>query len=528
MPSSRLASRLASRLLSALAALALALPAHASPLEFVSPRDPLAAELRVLECYDLPADSGRFRLPHFHTWPLQRRELMGIGAPIGAGNAVRTLVAERIERELQRDAIAAFADARVRRSTPRLWQREWPLDERAELSVGLEGGFDASDIEGVKDSRWRDGSGAHFRAAVQSERLLFFLHLGLGQLQDAARYTDVLVSNTDLAAQTEEAYVSYSASPHWSVAIGRQRFAWGPGEEGSLLMSRTAAPLTAMWLHGRLQALRADFTAIHATTDPGRGEQLAAHRIEWQPASGLRLGVSEAARYRSDGWQAVYLASVIPFSLAQRLLAQDGDSAGVNRNNIELAFDASWHPADGTRLYAEVLLDDVPAKTGAVPSKYAFQTGLDGAWTRGFTRLSWNAEYTFLSRYVYTSFFGRSYIAQASPLGFPTGPDARRLRLRMSWDPRVDWQVTGIAARTWKGENDIDEPFLQGSPVPPVSTLEGTAAMSDDFTGIARWWPASGVDLSLALGWQRIDDAGHVAGVTRRGTHASVGVRLTR
>lgn len=525
-----MSARSSARTTSLLALLAVLAPARAlaSPLEFVSPRDPLAAELRVLECYDLPADSGRFRLPHLGTWPLQRLELMGTGAPIGLGNAVRTLVAERIERELQRDAIAAFTDARVRRSTPRTWQRAWPGDERAELSLGLEGGLDASDAGGAKDSRWRDGSGAHFRAAVQSDRLLFFLHLTLGQLRDAARYTDVLVSNTDLAAQTEESYVSYTASPHWSVAIGRQRFAWGPGEEGSLLLSRTAAPLTALWLHGRLQALRADFTALHATTDPGRGEQLAAHRIEWQPASGLRLGVSEAARYRSDGWQAVYLASVIPFSLAQRLLAQDGDSAGVNRNNVELAFDAAWRPADGTRLYAEVLLDDLHAKSGAVPNKYAFQTGLDGAWTHGFTRLSWNAEYTFLSRYVYTSFFGRSFTAQSAPLGFPTGPDARRLRLRMSWDPRVDWQLTAIAARTWKGENDLDEPFVQGSPVPPVGTLEGVAAVSDDFTGIARWWPASGVDLSLSLGWQRTDDAGHVAGARVRGTHAALAFRIVR
>ena len=502
--------------------------AHASPLEFVSPRDPLAAELRVLECYELPADSGRFRLPHLNTWPLQRQELMGSGAPIGQGNLVRRLVAERLERELERDAVAAFADARTRRSTPRLWQRAWSGDERAELSVGVEGGYDASETEGVHDTRWRDGSGVHVRAAVQTERLLFFTHFSLGQLAGASRYTDVLLSDTDLALQTEESYAAYTVHPHWSIAIGRQRFAWGPGEEGSLMLSRSAAPLTALLLRGRLQGMRADFTAIHATTEPGRGEQLAAHRIEWQPAASVRLGVSEAARYQSDGWQAVYLASVIPFSLAQRLLAQDGDSAGVRRNNIELGFDASWRVADGTRVYAEVLLDDLHAKSGAVPNKYAFQTGLDGAWTHGFTRLSWNAEYTFLSRYVYTSFFGRSYVAQGAPLGFPTGPDARRLRLRMSWDPRVDWQVTGIAARTWKGENDLDEPFVQGDPVPSVSTLEGVPTTSDDFTGIVRWWPASGVDLSLALGWQRTDDAGHVAGVTRRGTHASVGVRLSR
>ena len=281
-------------------------------------------------------------------------------------------------------------------------------------------------------------------------------------------------------------------------------------------------------IHARLAALHADGFVLHATTDPGRGEQLAAHRLEWQPLSGLRLGLSEAARYRSAGWQGVYLASVIPFSLAQRLLQQDGDTAGVNRNNVELAFDAAWRLAEGTRVYGEVLLDDLHAKSGNFPNKYGWQLGMDGAWTQGFTRLTWNTEYTWISRYVYTSFFGRAFTAQALPLGFPTGPDARRLRARLSWDPRVDWQFTGIATRTWKGENELDEPYLPGTPLPDVATLEGVPELIEDVTGIMRWWPASGVDLSLALGWQRRDDAGHVRGAELRGTHAAFAFRLVR
>lgn len=506
----------------------LAAPAAAGPLEFVSPREAIMGELRVLELYDLPADSGRFRLPHFGTLPLQRLELMGDGAPIGRGNRVRTLVAERLERELQHDAVRAFTDARVRRSTPRTWQREWPGDERAELSLALEGGWDGSDEAGVRRSRWRDGTGVHARAGVQVDRWLAFAHLTAGQLRDAGRYTDVLVANTELAAQTDEAYLAYSAGTKWSVAMGRQRFAWGPGEEGSLLLSRGAAPLTALALHVRLAMLRADGFAVHATTDPGRGEQLAAHRLEWQPTDGVRLGLAEAARYRSAGWQGVYLASVIPFSLAQRLLQQDGDTAGVNRNNVELAFDAAWRPADGTRVYGEVLLDDLHAKSAAFPNKYGWQLGMDGAWTHGFTRLTWNTEYTWISRYVYTSFFGRAFTAQAMPLGFSTGPDARRLRARVSWDPRVDWQLTGLATRTWKGENGLDEPYVPGTALPDVTQLEGVPERTDDVTGSLRWWPASGVDLSLALGWQRSDDAAHRVGARRRGTHAAIAFRLVR
>ncbi len=154
--------------------------------------------------------------------------------------------------------------------------------------------------------------------------------------------------------------------------------------------------------------------------------------------------------------------------------------------------------------------------------------GADGAWTSGFTRLTWNTEYTWTSRFLYTSFFGRAFTAHGEPLGFPTGPDARRLRVRASWDPRVAWQVTGIASRTWKGENDIDEPFVPGSPQPPVSRLEGVVEVRDDFTGVLRWWPASGVDVSLAAGFGRSENAGHVPGADRDRTHASFAFRLVR
>src|SRR5262245_6570470 len=522
------ASRRAWRACCAALALGLARMANASPLEFVSVRDPFMAELRVLECYDLAADSGRYRLPHFNTWPLQRLERMGDGPPPLAGNLVRTLVAERIERELQRDAMGAFARYETRLSTPRLFQRAWPGDDRAELSFGLEGAYDMSRQDGDQTSKWRDGSGIHLRMGAQVDRWLAFAHIALGQLENAHTYTDVLLQNSDIAAQTDEAYLSYSAGTHWSASMGRQRFAWGPGEEGSLLLSRTSVPFTALALHLRIAALRADGFSINATTDPGQGEQFAAHRIEWQPLSELRLGIAEAARYQADGWEPVYVASVIPYALAQRLLQQDGDSTGSARNNVELSFDASWRPADGTRLYAELLFDDLHAKSADTPNKYAWQVGADGAWTHGFTRLTWNTEYTWMSRYVYSSFFGRSFTAHGDPIGFPTGPDARRLRVRASWDPRVAWQVTGIVSRTWKGENDIDEPFEPGDPVPDVSTLEGVVETRDEATGVLRWWPASGMDVSISLGFARAQNANHVSGDDRTGITGSIAFRLIR
>jgi hypothetical protein len=74
--------------------------------------------------------------------------------------------------------------------------------------------------------------------------------------------------------------------------------------------------------------------------------------------------------------------------------------------------------------------------------------------------------------------------ARACDLGSARGVAVHRTRL----------------AHAWEGENDLDEPFVPGMPLPPVGELEGVAQVTDAFAGVARWWPASGVDLSLSLG----------------------------
>ena len=332
-----------------------------------------------------------------------------------------------------------------------------------------------------------------------------------------------------MVASTQESYLAYSRGTQWSAQLGRSRWQWGPGEEGTLLLSGTSAPLSGLMLHARIAPLHADGYIFNATVEPGRGEQLAAHRLEWQPQGWARLGVSETARYHAGGWQGLYLAGVLPYAIVQRLLDQDAHGATDSlRNNIMLGFDASACIADGTRLYGELLLDDLHAHSAAFPNKYGFQTGIDGTGDVSGTRLSWNAEYTWLSRYVYTSYFGRVYSAQDAPTGFPTGPDARRLRARVTWDPSADWQLSAIATRTNHGEGSLLTPFVPGQQVPDVGTLQGVVERTRSLEGSLRYWPASGVDVSVRAGRVWTDAAAHVAGAGVRAWTAALSVRLVR
>jgi hypothetical protein len=193
-----------------------------------------------------------------------------------------------------------------------------------------------------------------------------------------------------------------------------------------------------------------------------------------------------------------------------------------------MSVDLAWRPVTGTRLYAELLIDDLHAKSTANPDKIAFQLGWEGVGVVGRTRVSWGGEYTRLSRYVYTSYFGRAYEVQGRPTGYPTGPDAGRLSLRGAWDFNADWQLAARVAQTDQGEGSLDRPYVPGSPHGDPFAFEGVVERTRTGELGLRWWPASGVDLSAWAGYLSVEDAGHVAGASRDTPTAALEVRLTR
>jgi hypothetical protein len=510
--------------LAAAAALAGAPPpaARAAADQYLPIGDPLYDELRVL---DLFADRApRVAYPHPGIRPLRARELMGGGAA-DSGLAGAVLVSRaRLERALGRDAAEGWTPDAAHRATPRLY-RSAPSGE-LEVSAALEGTLDADRDTVLAAS----GSGAHARVGATLGAWFAFSDLVVGRFDGARAFADPIVANTDVTALTEDSYLGY-ASPAgtWSARLGRSRWQWGPGREGTLVLSGSSAPLTGFEMRAHLASVHADLIALNATLDAAAGEQLAAHRIEWSGDGTLRLGVTEAARYHASGWSPLYAVGLIPYVLVQRLEVEDApDSTGALRNNVLVSGDVSWRPAEGTRLYGELAVDDLHAKTSANPDKLAWQVGWDGAGMIGAQRLTWNGELTRVWRYVYTSFFGRAYEADGRPIGFPTGPDSRRVSVRVAWDPSVDWQVIARAAETDRGEGSLEAPFVPGSPKVSTSTFQGVVEHARAADLGLRFWPAGGVDATLRGGFERIENLGRVAGVTHSTPRASLEVRLVR
>lgn len=500
--------------------------ALASPLEFIPVGDPIESELRLLEVLGPAGPGERVLRPHLGLRPLQRFELQGRAIPPDSPDAARAISFARLERALGRDAAPWFAPHPRWRSTPRSFEAAAPEDQRFELSAAAEG----SVLADTGEVRFASGSGLRTRLGVQVDQWLLFTNLMAGRVDRARSFADPIVANTDLVVHTEETYLAYTGGEgRWGVQFGRGRWHWGPGEEASLLLSKTSAPITGLSYQVHLTAFHLDFSALSATLRQSAGEQLAAHRLEWQPRDALRLGLTETARYQASSWQPLYAIGAIPYVLVQRLLVQDEpDSSGVLRNNIMLGLDAAWRIASGTRVYGELLLDDLSARTAENPDKYGWQLGWEGVGMIGASRLSWGGEYTRLSRYVYTSFFGCDYEAQGGPLGFPLGPDSRRIALRSALDLGADWQLLARASRSDQGENGLGQPFVPGSPRVATGTFEGVVEQTRDLEAGLRWWPASGVDLRALAGYRWVENEAHEAGRQTAHPRFALEARLSR
>src|SRR5262245_19123020 len=487
--------------------------AAATPLDVLPVDDPLYDEIRALEISGAPV-----RLPRLGTLPLQIVDLPPLDQKLSSAGEMSR---QRLIRSLARDRGLAVPGA-----TPRLLQVSVPVDQRVEFSPGVEA---AGTVAESREPLLESGSAVHLRFALQTGRWLAFSDVQASHVEGSAVYSGRLFNN-DAVFVSDMTALSYTgAEERWAASIGRQRWHWGPGEEASLILSKTSAAFNALTVRLRIEPLRADAIILNGTLRGVSGEQLAAHRLEWQPFNNLRLGLSEAARYRAAAWQPLYLAGILPYQIVQTLMASDEpDSQRALHNNVIAGVDAAWRIAPGTRAYGELLIDDLRTDDAPTTNKFAYQLGLEGVGTVRGSRVSWGTEFTRLSRYVYTSFYGESFVASDQPIGFPTGPDSRRIRVRAAWDPALALQVFGSAARTDLGESGIDSAYAPGAPRVSVTDFSGVVEKTRQLEIGVRYWPVSGIDIVVASGYVWVDNENHVPDARHREAYGKLSLRLIR
>ena len=506
----------------ALAVLASARPVPATTLEWQPVADPSYRELELLRASGL-VDSASVLFSR----PMAR----GTAAALVA--RARRLHADshdpglvRLEREFGRELVDRGFPPPAGYTPPLLSRGDPEGDGRVRLFAYGDGSV--ADSAGKTQVAY--GSRAGGRLNLEQGSALLHLDAFVGRVRNARLFADPLVAGHDLLGTTEDTYVSVGS--RWlEVAFGRSRIAWGPGSTGSLLWSASAEPFTFLefskTILGHVRA-----TAVHADVDAATGARIAGHRLEWFPSSTVEVGVAEAVRYSSPTWEPLYVFPLLPFTWVQRLAAQDtlgsGRGGAALRNNVMASIDVSWRARAGNVLYGEFLLDDLALAKGGIPTRLGYQAGWLGTGSVSARRGHWRAEYSRVYNYVYSTFYGESFIHHGRPIGYPVGPDSRNLRVEGTLDMNADWQVSVGATKTDRGAGELGRFYDPALGDASGSRLSGVIETTRSADAGVRFAPRDGMDLSFTLARDWLKNQAHVAGDAHERWRAALGVRLRK
>jgi hypothetical protein len=504
----------------AMAILAMPVLASAAPVEWLPTQSPFYDELQIVRAEGLLDTTASIE-----TRPMSRVEvatLVAFALSHHPDQATTNAGLVRLHREFSRELVRMGYEPDPTYAPPWIEAR----GERREafrVIPYLEAAFERN-TAGV--GRLADHSRLGGRFGVELGDVLLYSDMFAGRVDGGRHFADPIVQNTDFILYTEDTYLSAHTS--WiDFSLGRTRSGWGPGHEGTLLWSPTAPPVTSLLWDGSLFGGHVRASALHADIDASKGERVAAHRIDFEASPRLHFGVSEAARYRSSHWEPLYVVSVLPFTLVQRMLAQDGGGGdSLVRNNVMASGDVTWRAARAATLYGELLVDDLTFKTSGTPVRIGYQAGWLGAGSAFGRRVSWRAEYSRVYRYVYAVFYGENFIHQGQPIGYPEGPDSRDITARGALDWSANWHFTLGGGRVDHGQGFLGEYFDPNGPPAEGSVLSGVVEKTQFVETGAEWHPRDGLEASLLWGYQWQDQVDHIAGENRESWYGRVGVSL--
>ncbi|MBI5059465.1 hypothetical protein HZB60_06760 [candidate division KSB1 bacterium] len=253
-----------------------------------------------------------------------------------------------------------------------------------------------------------------------------------------------LKHNASTSYNTSESFVQWYGKD-LSLAAGRGRFQWGPGQFGSLFLNsknppfdylrfdgafesegpRSSAAVYYTFLHGFLQSSLPGDTLYYASDGRARylnrEKYLSAQRLEIRPRGNLIVAFSQSVIYGDRGVQLGYLT---PLNFLYSVQHSNDD-----KDNFLMSFDGTWRPVAGLKLYGEALFDDIivgELMNSAVTNKSAYTIGTQTIVPREvWNHFDLKLEYTHIRPFVYSHFFAtNTYTHWYSPLGYTLEPNS--------------------------------------------------------------------------------------------------------
>ena len=193
---------------------------------------------------------------------------------------------------------------------------------------------------------------------------------------------------------------------NWSFAASTMDRWWGPGWDGSLILSNNARPIPALTLsRNRTHAFQNkwlswigpwDMSVMFGQLEEDRAipnAQFFGMRINFRPLDSLEIGVSRTAQWCGDG-RPCSLNTFTDLLLGKDNINDAGTTAENEPGNQMAGVDARWTnmlAGIPISLYGQLIGED---EAGGLPSRYLAQFGVEGSGiTRGQYSYRWFVEW---------------------------------------------------------------------------------------------------------------------------------------
>ena len=267
---------------------------------------------------------------------------------------------------------------------------------------------------------------------------------------------------SDYTADFQKAYIRFHHE-NFSGLLGRQTLFWGPGYDGSLIISDNSPSFDMILMQGKLWHIK--FTSFSAMLDNMWGEHsdptyrflanryLAGHRIDWLVNNKVELGLSEVVLYAGEAqyMELQYINPILPYYANQYNSNLD--------NNSLVCFDAIFKPIKGYKAYLQFLVDDF-AYAGNDPNALGYIAGLYISDPFGILQTGLRTEYTRVDSWTYTHLEPENqYTHYGWVIGDHLGPDADQLLIELCRMLSVDGRIKLIYAFKREGSRTIADRY---------------------------------------------------------------------
>jgi len=303
--------------------------------------------------------------------------------------------------------------------------KEFSSDSSVRITVG--GLTSNRSLGAVMPYRALGASSITVQFPVGSNLLFYGRAVGGGEVGDTLR---------------NEVYASFQLGTVFG-RLGRASFSWGPSFRSNLLLSDNAGTLPVLSFSTELP--RARLTKVVALLErsvfPGTGPSpspsdampgvLYATRLDWSLAPQLRFGVSEVVVTTWSFPLTLYnLLQPLPGFFSTVAAPFLYDALGLP-HHIMATVDFDWLMSPGTRLYGEVMIDDIPPDRARIRMGLLGGLYLSDPFRTGRTGL--RLEYSLVTNETYSyAHHDLDYTYQGRSLGHWLGADGDDIYLELS------------------------------------------------------------------------------------------------